>query len=75
MPKDSCLVLFAAFDLAYRIGGLVEQNVEQTAKASCSGEAWKGKKYIYPACGHIIACLSNNLLQYFVIGCVRSLVK
>lgn len=32
MPKDYCLVLFTTFDLAYRIGGLVEQSVEQNKK-------------------------------------------
>ena len=35
MPRDYCLVLFTTFDLAYRIGGLVEQSVEQNTKASC----------------------------------------
>ena len=77
MPKDYCLVLFTTFDLAYRIGGLVEQSVEQNTKASCSWEAWKVKKKIYPACGHIIvyACLTIHYSISWLVALVQFIVK
>ena len=73
---DGLLGLNADFTFFYRTGGLVEQSVEQNTKASCNWEACKRKKKIYKSClWTYCLCLSNNSLQYFVIGCVGSPVK